>query len=60
MRILAKLHAYPPHHNAGAEWAAHSLLRALAARGHRVEVHLSEVTDSREPFALDGVQVIPP
>jgi glycosyltransferase involved in cell wall biosynthesis len=60
MRILAKLHAYPPHHNAGAEWAAHTLLRALAARGHQVEVHLSEAPGPREAFDLDGVQVIPP
>lgn len=60
MRILAKLHAYPPAHNAGAEWAAHSLLRALAARGHQVEVHLSETIGPRTPFDLDGVQVIPP
>lgn len=59
MRILARLHAYPPAHNAGAEWAAHSLLRALAARGHEVEVWLSEVTGQRLPFDLDGVRVIP-
>src|SRR5690606_12930231 len=59
MRILARLHAYPPAHNAGAEWAAHSLLRELAARGHEVEVWLSEVTGSRHPFDLDGVRVIP-
>jgi glycosyltransferase involved in cell wall biosynthesis len=59
MRILARLHAYPPHHNAGAEWAAHSLLRDLAARGHQVEVWLSEVTGRRLPFDLDGVRVIP-
>ncbi|MFI6510132.1 glycosyltransferase family 4 protein [Streptosporangium sp. NPDC050855] len=57
---MAKLHAYPPHHNAGAEWAAHNLLRALAARGHQVEVHLSEAPGPREAFDLDGVQVIPP
>lgn len=59
MRILARLHAYPPAHNAGAEWAAHSLLRELATRGHEVEVWLSEVTGSRHPFDLDGVRVIP-
>lgn len=59
MRILARLHAYPPTHNAGAEWAAHSLLRELAARGHQVEVRLSEVTGRRLPFDLDGVRVIP-
>jgi hypothetical protein len=60
MRILAKLHAYPNQHNAGAEWAAHNLLRALAARGHQVEVHLSEANGSREVVDLDGVKVIPP
>lgn len=59
MRILARLHAYPPRHNAGAEWAAHSLLRDLAAHGHQVEVWLSEVTGQRLPFDLDGVRVIP-
>ena len=59
MRILARLHAYPPRHNAGAEWAAHSLLRDLAAHGHQVEVWLSEVTGQRLPFDLDGVCVIP-
>lgn len=59
MRILARLHAYPPKHNAGAEWAAHSLLRDLTAHGHQVEVWLSEVTGARLPFDLDGVQVIP-
>lgn len=59
MRILARLHAYPPHHNAGAEWAAHGLLRDLAAHGHQVEVWLSEVTGRRLPFDLDGVRIIP-
>ena len=59
MRILARLHAYPPAHNAGAEWAAHSLLRELASRGHEVEVWLSEVTGARLSFDLDGVRVIP-
>lgn len=59
MRILARLHAYPNTHNAGAEWAAHNLLRDLAAHGHDVEVWLSEVTGRRLPYDLDGVRVIP-
>lgn len=50
-------HAYPPAHNAGAEWAAHSLLRELAARGHKVDVLLSQPSDNCEPYALDGVTV---
>nr|PZN14373.1 MAG: glycosyl transferase [Mycolicibacterium hassiacum] len=59
MRILARVHAYPPHHNSGAEWAAHNLLRALAERGHRVEVWLSHGTGRRDPYELDGVRVFP-
>lgn len=59
MRILARLHAYPPLHNAGAEWMAHAMLSALAARGHDVQVWLSVYTGKQVPYELDGVQVIP-
>ncbi|MFF6847151.1 MULTISPECIES: glycosyltransferase family 4 protein [Streptomyces] len=53
------LHAYPPTHNAGAEWAAHSLLRELAARGHAVDVLLSVAAAVDEGYELDGVLVHP-
>ncbi|MFD1309875.1 glycosyltransferase family 4 protein [Streptomyces kaempferi] len=59
MRVLAMLHAYPPAHNAGAEWAAHSLLRELAARGHTVDVLLSQSAVASEPYDIDGVRVHP-
>lgn len=59
LRIVARLHGYPPHHNAGAEWMAHSMLRALAARGHTVEVWLTRYGPGRDPYELDGVRVIP-
>lgn len=59
MRILARLHAYPPVHNAGAEWMAHSMLSALAGRGHDVQVWLSVYNGRRVPYELDGVRVIP-
>ncbi|HEY9524048.1 MAG TPA: glycosyltransferase family 4 protein [Thermopolyspora sp.] len=59
MLVVAKLHAYPPTHCAGAEMAAHGLLKALAARGHDVQVHLSQYNGSRKPFNLDGVTVLP-
>lgn len=52
-------HAYPPAHNAGAEWAAHSLLRDLAYRGHDVDVLLSQYASASEAYELDGVQVFP-
>lgn len=53
------LHAYPPAHNAGAEWAAHSLLRELAARGHTVDVLLSQAAENKGAFEIDGVHVHP-
>lgn len=53
------LHAYPPAHNAGAEWAAHSLLRELAARGHAVDVQLSHPAAASAGYELDGVRVHP-
>ncbi|MFE3122356.1 glycosyltransferase family 4 protein [Streptomyces hydrogenans] len=59
MRVLAMLHAYPPVHNAGAEWAAHSLLRELAARGHQVDVLLSQAAAADTSYDLDGVTVHP-
>lgn len=59
MRIVARLHGYPPRHNAGAEWMLHSMLRALVARGHVVEVWLSRYSGDGQPYDIDGVHVIP-
>lgn len=59
VRVLAMLHAYPPSHNAGAEWAAHGLLRDLASRGHEVDVLLSRPGGGGEPYTVDGVRVVP-
>jgi hypothetical protein len=59
VKILARLHAYPTRHNAGAELAAHGLLKALADRGHDVQVWLTQYNGQRKPYMLDGVQVIP-
>lgn len=60
-RVVALVHGYPPHRNAGAEWALHTLLRALVGRGHRVDVQLSDdQMATAEPYTLDGVQVHPP
>jgi glycosyltransferase involved in cell wall biosynthesis len=53
------LHAYPPAHNAGAEWAAHSLLRELAGRGHEVDVLLSDPRSGHAGYDIDGVCVHP-
>lgn len=59
MRALFMTHAYIPHTGAGAEVAAHGLLRALAAAGHTVDVLLSENRGPAEPYELDGVRVWP-
>lgn len=59
LKVMARVHAYPPRHNAGAEWMTHSLLRALVARGHDVDVWLSRYSPDREPYDLDGVRVVP-
>lgn len=57
MRVLALAHQYVPAHCAGAETMLHSMLRALAARGHEVHVTLS--AQPGRPYELDGVQVWP-
>jgi glycosyltransferase involved in cell wall biosynthesis len=59
LNIVARVHAYPPDHNAGAEWALHEMLRALAVRGHRATVWLSTWSERTEPYDLDGVRVVP-
>jgi glycosyltransferase involved in cell wall biosynthesis len=38
IHIVAYVHAYPPHHNAGAEWMLHSMLRDMVRRGHTASV----------------------
>ena len=58
MRVLAMFHAYPPVHNAGAEWDAHTLLRATVQAGHEVDVQLSQPIDGvKTDYTLDGVKV---
>lgn len=59
MHVVARLHGYPPRHNAGAEWMVHSMLRALVARGHEVTVWLSRYSGDGVPYDLDGVHVVP-
>lgn len=59
MHVAARVHAYPPGHNAGAEWMLHTMLRHLVASGHRATVWLSRWNGSAEPYELDGVQVMP-
>lgn len=57
MHILGMVHQYVPDRSAGAETHIHAMFRALAARGHTVDVTLS--TQTGPPFVLDGVHVWP-
>lgn len=58
MRVLAMAHAYPPHHNAGAEMTLHVMLRRLVERGHEVHVVLSrEQRNTYGNYTFEGVEV---
>lgn len=57
MRVLGLVHQYVPVRNAGAESHIHTMLRALVARGHRVDVVLS--AQAGDPYVHDGVHVWP-
>ncbi|MPZ27539.1 MAG: glycosyltransferase [Micromonosporaceae bacterium] len=57
MRVLALAVRYLPGFCAGAETMLHSMLRALAERGHQVDVSLSGQDGA--PYDVDGVKVWP-
>ena len=60
MRVLAMLHLFPPHHNAGAERMVLAMLRALVERGHEVDVLLSQKhPEITGPYELHGIRVHP-
>ena len=52
MRIIAIAHGYPPHHNAGAEWMLHEMLKHLVKKGHFCEVLLKT-----EGYEFEGVKI---
>lgn len=56
MHVVALLHGYPPHHNAGAEWMLHSLLRHLVGEGWTVTVVLVPARRGRH-YEIDGIAV---
>lgn len=59
MRVLARVHLYPPEHCAGAERMLQALLEELADQGHAVVVHLAKPTITRKPYYVGKVQVHP-
>ncbi|WP_324611120.1 glycosyltransferase family 4 protein [Streptomyces rimosus] len=56
---MARVHAMPPEHNAGAEHMLVSMLRPLVERGHDVQVWLSRYGKAHEPYEYRGVRVVP-
>lgn len=59
LRIVVRVHAMPPDHNAGAEHMLVSMLRPLVERGHDVSVWLSRYGKAHEAYEYRGIQVVP-
>lgn len=59
LKIVARVHAMPPEHNAGAEHMLVSMLRPLVERGHDVSVWLSRYGKAHKEYDYRGIKVIP-
>lgn len=59
LKIVARFHAFPPEHNAGAEHMLVSMLRPLVDRGHDVSVWLSRYGRAHQEYEYRGIKVIP-
>lgn len=59
LKIVARVHAMPPEHNAGAEHMLVSMLRPLVERGHDVSVWLSRYGKAGREYEYRGIKVIP-
>lgn len=59
MRILWSIHLYPPVHNCGSEYVAHSINKYLISRGHQVRVilHQAKMHNVEVPYTYEGVEV---
>lgn len=59
LKVVARFHAMPPEHNAGAEHMLVSMLRPLVERGHDVSVWLSRYGKASKAYEYRGIQVVP-
>ena len=59
LSIVARVHAMPPEHNAGAEHMLVSMLRPLVERGHDVSVWLSRYGKAHKEYDYRGIKVVP-
>lgn len=58
MKITALIHLFPPEHCAGSETTLHAALRALANRGHEINVICAN--SKTAPYEIDGISVVRP
>ena len=59
LKVVARVHAFPPEHNAGAEHMLVSMLRPLVERGHDVSVWLSRYGKAHTEYEYRGIPVVP-
>lgn len=59
LHVVARVHAMPPEHNAGAEHMLVSMLAALVERGHRAQVWLSRAGSACDVYDYEGIEVVP-
>ncbi|CAL9650426.1 hypothetical protein SUDANB9_06563 [Streptomyces sp. enrichment culture] len=59
LKVVARFHAFPPEHNAGAEHMLVSMLRPLVERGHDVQVWLSRYGKAHQEYEYRGIRVVP-
>jgi glycosyltransferase involved in cell wall biosynthesis len=59
VKILARVHLFPPDHCAGAERMLEEMLVSLVDRGHNVEVYLAKRSPSSTPYEYRGIKVFP-
>lgn len=59
LKIVARVHAMPPEHNAGAEHMLVSMLRPLVERGHDVTAWLSRYGKAHQEYEYRGIKVVP-
>ncbi|KOU62043.1 glycosyl transferase [Streptomyces sp. MMG1533] len=59
LRVVVRVHAMPPEHNAGAEHMLVGMMRPLVEHGHDVQVWLSQHGGAHEPYVYQGISVIP-
>ncbi|MEU0845666.1 glycosyltransferase family 4 protein [Streptomyces sp. NPDC005962] len=59
LKIVVRVHAFPPEYNAGGEQMLVNMLRPLVERGHDVSVWLSRHSDATEVYEYRGIRVVP-